>query len=595
MRLTLRTLLAHEHGLLNEQQAELISQKIEQSPFVAQLLRHLKDRSARREIVPLAIEARGTVSLEKVTRYLDYTLPAEEVVKLENECFASDRILAEVASCHEIISQWLSTPTPTEPVLRQRLYAIMPGPGMAISSPEDEIAIDLPALAYDSRPPASPTAETQGLPPRPSAKTSWVGGAFRLTALAACVLALVTFATMNRDKVEALIAQHWQDKSHVDSEPQETRPTPVSEMTSRPSLASQEKSALSVDKVSPIETVPALLPEVATTAFHMPIPIKQAVLESDSWEVEAAQGALHQRSPAEAWQTGSFRYFNEGRVVVSPGGQLQLVRQGLRLSVYPLSEISKGEDETTSLRYGSIVISLESKQAMAVDVAGQKIEIVASDSPVQLAISTKAVVSRGIDFAASPANQEANFEAIDGEAELTVPGCRGPIPLNQGQIIVTRMNSGVRGGETSLLRPLLDQKSISPLAESLQASEEPIGLLRDLLSSEVHEQRFDAAMTLAQLGYSEGWTFVWSEALRSQSLKSSLRDIQDVLAQDAVLASEMKNALARYNQQHGHLVYRLICGFSEDQLTEETVAQLETLVRHPDPAVQVWAHFQLSQ
>lgn len=595
MRLTLRTLLAHEHGLLNEQQAELISQKIEQSPFVAQLLRHLKDRSARREVVPLAIEARGTVSLEKVTRYLDYTLPAEEVVKLENECFASDRLLAEVAACHEIISQWLSTPTPTEPALRQRLYAIMPGPIGAISSAEDEIAIDLPALAYDSTPPATPVAEAKRPPSKTSAKSSWVGGAFRLTVLAASVLALVTFATMNRDKVESLLAQHWQGKSHAASAPLEAvQPSPVDEMISQSSLPSQAASVPPVDRASPIETVPALLPEVATTAFHMPIPIKQASADVGSWEIESAHGTFHQRTLDETWQTGRFTNLSEGRIVVSPGGQLQLAGKGRELRVLPLSEISLGEDTSISLRYGSLLFRLEAEQEITVNVAGQEINILSRDHPVQLALCTKAVVSRGIDFAESAANQEANFEAIDGKAELTIPGCRGPIPLNQGQIIVANMNSGVRGGEISLLGPMFGEISVSPLAEAIQESHDPIDSIRSLLGSETPGHRCCAAISLAQLGYAEGAAFTWGQGLSSQLLESSLGDIQSLLAQDAVLASEMRAVLSQSNPQHGQLVYRLICGFSNDQLTDETRLQLENLLRHPDPAVQAWAQFQLS-
>ena len=595
MRLTLRTLLAHEHGLLNEQQAELIYQKIEQSPFVAQLLRHLKDRAARREIVPLGIEARGTVSLEKVTRYLDYTLPAKDVVKLENECFASDRLLAEVAACHEIISQWLSTPTPTEPALRQRLYAIMPGPIGAISSGEDEVAIEFPALAYESTPPTRPAAETNRLPSETPAKSNWVGGAFRLTALAASVLALVTFATMNRDKVETLIAQHWQSKIPVASASPTAQPNLVDERASQHSLASQKASVPPIDTVSSIETVPELLPEVATTAFHMPIPLEQTATDVTLWGIKTAQGAFHQRPLEEAWQTGRFGDFSEGRFVVSPGGQLQLVRDGLELRVLSISEISLGKDTSMSLRYGSLIFRLEARQEVTLDVAGQLISVESLDDPVQLSLSTKAVMSRGIDFAANTANQEAIFKAIDGEAELTIPGCRGPIPLNQGQIIVAHMNSGVRGGETSFVVPELAEASFSEVAKEVQLSQDPIALLRNSLASAPPGQSFHAAITLAQLGYSDGLAFFWSQDRCSQLFDSGLADVQSLLAQDPVLASELRTALSRSNPQHGQLVYRLICGFSQEQLTEETRVQLENLQLHPEPAVQAWAHFQLSQ
>lgn len=593
MRLTLRTLLAHEHGLLNEQQAELISQKIDQSPFVAQLLRHLKDRAARREIVPLAIEARGSVCLEKVTRYLDYTLPAEEVVKLENECFASDRLLAEVSSCHEIISQWLSTPTPTEPALRQRLYAIMPGPIGEVIAPSDELAIDLPALAYQSSLPRDPSVEKEFAAPPTPVKSSWLGGAFRLATLAASVLALVTFMTMNRDKVEAMIAQHWQVKSQVDSDPQEGSRHPVGQVPPE-ALASQAKTISPIETSLPEDAVPALLPEVATTAFHMPIPIDRKVVAGTAWQVNTAKGSLYQRVLEETWQTENLEALKSGRVVVSPGGQLTIAREGIQLEAQQLSEFLLSEDDTVEVRYGSYLISIDTGRELAMEIAGQNIKISAQNDPVRLEVSTQAVVSRGLDFSASTANQEVCFHGMSGQAELTIPGCRGPIPLGHDQVILSHLNSGVRGGEKSALRTLNSELPVSTFGEALQTSREPIRFLRELLSSETHEQRCNAAMTLAQLGYTDCWPYVWSQKQNQQLLDPLLSDLQQLLAQDAALASEMKTVLSLHTGEHWPLIYRLICGFSDDQLTEETRVQLETLLRHPDPAVQAWTRFQLS-
>ncbi|MFN3149591.1 hypothetical protein [Bremerella sp.] len=593
MRLTLRTLLAHEHGLLNEQQAELISQKIEQSPFVAQLLRHLKDRAARREIVPLGIEARGTVCLEKVTRYLDYTLSAEEVVKLENECFASDRLLAEVTSCHEIISQWLSTPTPTEPGLRQRLYAIMPGPIGAIPAASDELAIDLPALAYQSTPPSSPIVE-KDVPRRPiPPKSGWIGGAFRLFALAACVLVLVTYVTMNRDKVESIIAHHWHDKSQAASGPTETLSPSVNPLPPE-SLASQGKPMTPIESVSARDEVPAPLPEVATTAFHMPIPVDQRATNTFHWNVDVAAGAFHQDIQGENWQSVASDQMPMGRLVVVPGGKLQLSRHGHQLEVGPLSELITGNDGITRLRYGSLDLSMEPGQELVLDVAGLKVEIAAPQDPVRVAIATRAVVSRGIDFAANAANQEVQFEGISGKVQLTIPGCRGPIPLEYGQMIIAQMNHGVRSGETSIAQRIRGEAA-GGLAEAIHGTTDPVRFLRDSISSERPDVRLDAATALLQLGIVGDWTDAWRNLSEHQQLESRLEDIQTLLAQDSALAAEVGTALSQQSPEYGPLVYRLICGFSDDQLTAETQQQLETLLRHPEPAVQAWTRFQLTK
>ncbi|QDU77853.1 hypothetical protein Pan97_49320 [Bremerella volcania] len=594
MRLTLRTLLAHEHGLLNEQQAELISQKIEQSPFVAQLLRHLKDRAVRREIVPLAIEARGAVCLEKVARYLDYTLPAEEVVKLENECFASDRLLAEVASCHEIISQWLSTPTPIEPTLRQRLYAILPGSIGAISATSDELAIDLPALAYQSAPPSTPSVEREVPVQTKSEESGWIAGAFRLFALAASVLILVTYVAMNRDKVEAMIAQHWQDKSRVTTASDETSPTPKKQIVPD-TLVSQSNSMTPIEMASPREAVPARLPEVATTAFHMPIPVDRNTAKALAWDIEEAKGSFYQEFLGETWQTAGLKQLGAGRVVVSTGGQLRMVSEGLRFEVGQLSELSLSEDGLAKLRYGTLIIDMESDREFMMDVAGQQVKIATLSDPVRLALSTRAVVSRGLDFAATTANQEVHFEGISGKVDLTIPGCRGPIPLEHGQMVISHVKHGVRGGDTSVLDEMQHEGSDSTLAETVQASSEPIRFLHDTLSSEVSRERLAAAMTLTQLGLTDAWSEIWSQFQGHQIPGSYLVELRNLWAQDSALVGNTKRMLLQQNPEHGPLIYRLICGFSDDQLTGETRLQLKSLLGHPEPAVQTWARFQLSQ
>jgi len=591
MRLTLRTLLAHEHGLLNEQQAELISQKIEQSPFVAQLLRHLKDRSARREIVPLAIEARGTVSLEKVTRYLDYALPAVEVVKLENECFASDRLLAEVASCHEIISQWLSTPTPIEPTLRQRLYAIMPGELEPSLAPTDELAIDLPALAYA---PASTAAEIpeKELADEPvAAKTGWMGGAFRLFALAASVLILVTYITMNRAKVEAMIAQHWQGKAEIASQTTDA-PAVLSPSVAPEMLASQHESMTPIETSGPGAVVPAPLPQVATTAFHMPVPVREVQQDANAWHIESSQTTLHQATPEAAWHLPASTSLSTGRVVVGPGGRCQLNRNGVQLSIQPISELCWREEEMATLRYGSLLVAIESGQELTLEVAGQRVKVVPVSESAQLMLSTKAVVDRGIDFASATANQEVQFSGISGEAELTIPGCRGPIPLEHGQQVISHLNHGVRGGEAHRSIKPESESPGSTLAEVIQNSSDPIRDVRNALST---SERHEAAILLAQLGQAVAWTEVWGHVEDPRLPSGHLEKVQQLFAQDAELARDVKDALSHKNPEHGPLVYRLICGFSDDQLSDETRLQLDALLRHPDPAVRAWTHFHLTQ
>ncbi|MHC2069358.1 hypothetical protein ACYFX5_17935 [Bremerella sp. T1] len=594
MRLTLRTLLAHEHGLLNEQQAEVISQKIEQSPFVSQLLRHLKDRAARREVIPLALEARGTASLERVTRYLDHALDAESVVKLENECFASDRLLAEIASCHEILAQWLSTPAPIEVELRQRLYAVMPGPVQSLPEAADELAIDLPALAFQGDPPKQPVAERVATEPKEKLARHPIWSLVRLTALAASVMALVAFAYSNRDAAREMIAQHWKDKSSADVETSPKRP--LNEAADAPkTFAATTEPIEPMPEVAMLESEPNLLPEVATTAFHMPVKPEGGLtsISLPGWTVEKQSGSVYYDAQSESWKSLPEGIVRSGRVVVGPHGQCLLNDADIQLEAASGTELIMQEPNRPALRYGKLSIYFDTGSEFALDVSGQKL-LVRSMEAMHLELTTSAVTPEGIDFASAKNNQEVQICCKSGLAEIEMSSCRGPFSLGAGQTVIANMNSGVRGGEVDGV--VAASASFVPdqaLAVAFSHASDPVDLLQKQLSSSDPIEQISAAKLLCQMGRPEALLSIWNQQT-IDSRHVSLSDVQSLLAQDAGLAATAQRVWAQTNPEHGRLVYRLVCGFSEDQRNSETETQLKTLLRHPEPSVRLWSEFHLA-
>ncbi|MEJ7593383.1 MAG: hypothetical protein WKF77_17715 [Planctomycetaceae bacterium] len=124
MRLTLRTLLAYLDDRLLPANAKELGQKIAKSPFATELVDRIREVKRRRR---LAMPDKPVVMIDAnlIAEYLDDQLTPELVARIEKEVLASDAMLAEVASAHEILGL-LSDPVTVEPRLRDRLYALDP-------------------------------------------------------------------------------------------------------------------------------------------------------------------------------------------------------------------------------------------------------------------------------------------------------------------------------------------------------------------------------------------------------------------------------------------------------------------------------------
>ena len=124
MRLTLRTLLAYLDDRLPPANAKELGQKIKKSPFATELVDRIREVKRRRRLA-MPDKPVPMIDANLVAEYLDDQLTPELVAKIEREILASDVMLAEVASAHEILGL-LQDPVTIEPRLRDRLYAMDP-------------------------------------------------------------------------------------------------------------------------------------------------------------------------------------------------------------------------------------------------------------------------------------------------------------------------------------------------------------------------------------------------------------------------------------------------------------------------------------
>eukprot|EP00456_Euglypha_rotunda_P083545 TRINITY_DN82_c0_g4_i1.p1 TRINITY_DN82_c0_g4~~TRINITY_DN82_c0_g4_i1.p1 ORF type:complete len:729 (+),score=157.03 TRINITY_DN82_c0_g4_i1:1960-4146(+) len=127
MRLTLRTLLAYLDDVLEPAETKLIGEKIQESAVAGKLVSLIKLVVRQRRLKAPSVSGPNVgIDPNIVSQYLDSTLPPEQVVDVEKVLLTSDELLAEVASCHQVLALVMGKPMEISEASRERLYALGP-------------------------------------------------------------------------------------------------------------------------------------------------------------------------------------------------------------------------------------------------------------------------------------------------------------------------------------------------------------------------------------------------------------------------------------------------------------------------------------
>ena len=251
VRLTLRSLLAYIDNLLSPSDTAEFERLLSENETANNLCKRIRSVMTKTELgAPLVLDTSPFSDPNMMAEYLDNVLSAENAPDFERTCLTSDRQLAEVAACHQILTVVQIEPANVDLKWRQQVYQL---PQFAdIVSSGDSVQGKAPVVApvEESANPLqnletyaqllTPEPESPQSEPKKGNRTLWI----------VVVLALVAvgwFGFAYRAKPAPQTAQNPENVTAVESTDNQKPSDSAAEETSNVSGSKSEKTVLNKD------------------------------------------------------------------------------------------------------------------------------------------------------------------------------------------------------------------------------------------------------------------------------------------------------------------------------------------------------------
>jgi hypothetical protein len=665
-------MLAYLDDVLDPNDAHELEQKIEESSFASGLVHRVRDSMRRLRLGTPDLDGQGVgVDANSVAEYLDSTLDPEDVPEFEKACLDHDVHLAEVASCHQILTLVLGEPADVDPSLREQVYRIgQPDAPPVVSAPSGNgfSAIDEEEMYKDAAAPSAPAADTTDAlapisPDYMQRRSQIPVKSLAITLLLGFLIALAALQVLGVGNLRGMLGLRSEEvvsdrTAPVQPQPETANssetvlapeipstqqvPAPEERPTLDPSNGSDPATTPTPNREAETDSPPAAiverptLPDAAaetgTTAEPTVIPEASgspAVTESPVSEPPRAAIAAEEVSPpvplgtfiseeqvlarfnAEdgAWfRLAPHAPLLSGDVFVSlPTYRPQLLLSpGVKITLCGESHVELGTPETTgpslAMTFGrAIVVPVgDPSVSLQLDLGGRKGTVLFADADSVLAIEMKRFWAPGSK--AETAVIVVELFTLSGEIGWR-EGESDPTAIQAGRVLTfigeepanlfeaAEMPGWVDGRDLSDI----DRRSSTELRHYL-AADRPLSLsLMERTDFRKVEVRVLAARSLCCLDIFEPSI----EALNDESHHSFWFRHFDALRQGAARSPEssvkLHRALEKLTGEDAGEMFRLLAGYSPDQLAAAGAKDLVDSLEHERMSVRVLGHENLKR